>query len=305
MPTPHAEAALRAMTLALGAAQPVLLSGPSGCGKTALLCELARRLGRGASMVKVHLDEQLDSKVLLGSYICSEAAGEFQWQPGVVTQAVAQGRWLLLEDVDRAPVEVMAALSSLLETRVLYVPGRAQALRAAPGFQIWGTLTTSDAATSGAAAAAIAARAVFAASRWQHVHLPRLPPADLVAVVRARYPRVAAAAPYVVRAFRAMVAASGGDYGRGGSSSGSEAAEAPEQLQQAAEAAEAAEELEVVVPAWAVEAEEAEAGAGAEAALQSARAAFGAGRHFSSRDLFKWCARLAATLEAGGLSLPA
>ena len=92
MPTPHAEAALRAMTLALGAAQPVLLSGPSGCGKTALLCELARRLGRGASMVKVHLDEQLDSKVLLGSYICSEAAGEFQWQPGVVTQAVAQVR---------------------------------------------------------------------------------------------------------------------------------------------------------------------------------------------------------------------
>ena len=183
----------------------------------------------------MHLDEQLDSKVLLGSYICSEAAGEFQWQPGVVTQAVAQGRWLLLEDVDRAPVEVMAALSSLLETRVLYVPGRAQALRAAPGFQIWGTLTTSDSATSGAAAAAIAARAVFAASRWQHVHLPRLPPADLVAVVRARYPRVAAAAPYVVRAFRAMVAASGGDYGRGGGSSSSseEEAETPEQLQQA------------------------------------------------------------------------
>ena len=79
--TAHAEAALRAMALSLGAAQPVLLSGPSGCGKTALLGELARRLGRGASMVKVHLDEQLDSKVLLGSYVCSEAAGEFQWQP--------------------------------------------------------------------------------------------------------------------------------------------------------------------------------------------------------------------------------
>ena len=69
------------MALSLGAAQPVLLSGPSGCGKTALLGELARRLGRGASMVKVHLDEQLDSKVLLGSYVCSEAAGAFQWQP--------------------------------------------------------------------------------------------------------------------------------------------------------------------------------------------------------------------------------
>ena len=48
---------------------------------------------------------------------------------------------------------------------------------------------------------------------------------------------------------------------------------------EATEAAEqAAEELDVAVPAWAVEAEEAEAGAGAEVGLQSARAAFGAGR---------------------------
>ena len=33
-------------------------------------------------------------------------SGEFAWQPGVVTQAVADGRWLLIEDVDRAPLEV-------------------------------------------------------------------------------------------------------------------------------------------------------------------------------------------------------
>ena len=223
---------------------------------------------------------------------------------------MAQGRWLLLEDVDRAPVEVMAALSSLLETQVLYVPGRAQALRAAPGFQIWGTLTTSDAVTSGAAASAVAARAVFAPSRWQQVHLPRLPPADLVAIVSARHPRVAAAAPYLVRTFREMVAASGGDYGRAGE------AQPPEAAAGAAEAdvtmggnaasdagaaagveAEAEMAVEVMTPAWVAEVEEAEAGAGAEGALQSARAAFGAGRHFSSRDLLKWCARLQATLS--------
>ena len=60
----------------------------------------------------------------------------------------------------------------------------------------------------------------------------------------------------------------------GGAADG--AAEATEAATEAAE--QAAEELDVAVPAWAVEAEEAEAGAGAEVGLQSARAAFGAGR---------------------------
>jgi len=40
--------------------------------------------------------------------------GEFRWQPGAVTAAVQQGRWVLVEDVDRAPFEVLAALGSLL-----------------------------------------------------------------------------------------------------------------------------------------------------------------------------------------------
>ena len=44
--------------------------------------------------------------------------GEFKWQPGVVTQAVAAGRWLVLEDVDRAPVEVMAAIATLTRIEV-------------------------------------------------------------------------------------------------------------------------------------------------------------------------------------------
>ena len=70
--------------------------------------------------------------MLLGTYVCTEGAGEFVWQPGVVSQAVSQGRWLLLEDVDRAPLEVMAALAPLLEGGSLYLPGRASSLAPPP-----------------------------------------------------------------------------------------------------------------------------------------------------------------------------
>ena len=36
-----------------------------------------------------------------GSYVCGRTAGEFVWQPGIVTQSLLQGRWLVLEDADR------------------------------------------------------------------------------------------------------------------------------------------------------------------------------------------------------------
>lgn len=32
------------------------------------------------------MDEQIDGKTLIGSYVCSEKPGEFRWQPGSLTQ---------------------------------------------------------------------------------------------------------------------------------------------------------------------------------------------------------------------------
>lgn len=34
----------------------------------------------------VHVDDQMDSKSLLGTYIASSVAGEFNWQPGLLCQ---------------------------------------------------------------------------------------------------------------------------------------------------------------------------------------------------------------------------
>lgn len=86
-------------------------------------------------------------QTLLGTYVCSDIPGEFRWQPGALTQAVQQGRWALLEDVDRAPFEVLSAIVSLLERRRLFLPGRGDIVEAAPGFQLFATRTT--AASSG------------------------------------------------------------------------------------------------------------------------------------------------------------
>lgn len=36
--------------------------------------------------VYIHLNEQVDGKTLLGTYVCTEVPGDFRWQPGAVTQ---------------------------------------------------------------------------------------------------------------------------------------------------------------------------------------------------------------------------
>lgn len=73
-------------------------------------------------MLKIHLGDQTDSKLLLGTYMTTSTPGEFRWQAGVLTTAVTEGRWIVFEDIDMAPVEVLAVLLPLLETRYLHIP---------------------------------------------------------------------------------------------------------------------------------------------------------------------------------------
>ena len=135
-------------------ARPGLLEGPPGSGKTTLLRHLARAAGAAHDMVELHLDDAADGKALLGAYVCTDVPGEFRWQAGAVTAAVQQGRWVLIEDVDRAPFEVLAALAPLLEARTLLLPGRARPVVAHPDIQL--LATRSCAVLAGAGAVAVA-----------------------------------------------------------------------------------------------------------------------------------------------------
>lgn len=46
--------------------------------------------------------------MLLGMYRCTDVPGKFVWQPGSLTQAVSKGYWILLEDIDHAPLDVVS-----------------------------------------------------------------------------------------------------------------------------------------------------------------------------------------------------
>lgn len=135
---------LSRLSLAMVVERPILLHGAAGCGKSLLAREAAFMVGGGGQtpLLELHLDDQTDSKSLLGSHTCTDVPGEFAWRPGALTRAAVTGTWVLIEDLDRAPFEVLAALGPLLEGRPLALPGRSKPLRAAPGFRVFGTVTT-------------------------------------------------------------------------------------------------------------------------------------------------------------------
>ena len=76
---------------------------------------------------------------LLGTYVCTDTPGEFIWQPGTLLQAVTNGCWILLEDIDLAAMDVVSVLIPLLESRTLSVPAHGNVVKAASGFQLFAT----------------------------------------------------------------------------------------------------------------------------------------------------------------------
>ncbi|XP_018599206.2 midasin isoform X2 [Scleropages formosus] len=132
---------LRRLALAVASQKAVLLEGPIGCGKTALVEYLAAVTGhvKSPEILKVQLGDQTDSKMLLGMYRCTDIPGKFVWQPGTLTQAVSKGHWILLEDIDHAPLDVISVLLPLMENRKMMIPGRDDCIEVAPGFQFFAT----------------------------------------------------------------------------------------------------------------------------------------------------------------------
>ncbi|KAK4348719.1 hypothetical protein RND71_031474 [Anisodus tanguticus] len=101
------------------------------------------------------MDDQVDGKMLVGTYVCTEQPGEFRWQPGSLTQAVSNGFWVVFEDVDKAPPDVQCILLPLLEGATSFFTGHGEGLseqalylhkvggiRVHEGFRLFSTMTS-------------------------------------------------------------------------------------------------------------------------------------------------------------------
>lgn len=113
---------LRAFTLD----KPILIEGAPGVGKTSLVEQLAKVSGR--KLVRVNLSEQTDMMDLLGSEYPTNSSEsqpnsttdeqstvnsnnedsdedeeiQFRWSDGVLLQAIKEGHWLLIDEMNLA-----------------------------------------------------------------------------------------------------------------------------------------------------------------------------------------------------------
>lgn len=185
VPTPTVQENLHRLGSSLLSPQPLLLIGQAGAGKTSLVMDVAREMGFASSMITLHLNEQTDSKSLLGVYSASAQNGSFRWQPGVLTQAAKEGRWVLIEDLDRAPAEVISVLLPLVENRELVLSSRQERIRCAEGFRVIATVRS----TVNARGEEVAPTATMLGNRlWNKIMIAPLQLEDARQIINHEFP---------------------------------------------------------------------------------------------------------------------
>lgn len=116
---------------------PVLLQGPTSSGKTSLVQYLAEITGH--EFVRINNHEHTDLQEYLGSYI-TDASGRLTFHEGILVKAVRKGYWIVLDELNLAPSDVLEALNRLLDdNRELFIPELQETIRAHPGFMLFAT----------------------------------------------------------------------------------------------------------------------------------------------------------------------
>ena len=121
--TPSATGNLRALARAAAAGHgaPVLLQGPTSVGKTTLVEYLAAATGHRC--VRINNHEHTDVSEYTGSYAADPVTGRLAFVEGVLVRALREGHWIVLDELNLAPPEVLEGLNRLLDdNRELLIP---------------------------------------------------------------------------------------------------------------------------------------------------------------------------------------
>ena len=117
---------------------PVLIQGPTSSGKTSVIEYLARQTGN--RFVRINNHEHTDIQEYIGSYVADPNTGSLVFREGLLVQALRRGDWLVLDELNLAPSDVLEALNRLLDdNRELLIPETQEIVRPHPSFRLFAT----------------------------------------------------------------------------------------------------------------------------------------------------------------------
>ena len=121
----------------LSGRHPVLLQGPTSSGKTTMVAYLAARTGH--KCVRINNHEHTDLQEYVGTYV-TNSAGKLVFQEGALVTAMREGAWVILDELNLAPTEVLEALNRLLDdNRELFIAETLETVKPHPNFMLWAT----------------------------------------------------------------------------------------------------------------------------------------------------------------------
>ncbi|BGP16616.1 hypothetical protein JCM10213_000468 [Rhodosporidiobolus nylandii] len=117
---------------------PVLIQGPTSAGKTSVVEYLARRTGH--RFVRINNHEHTDIQEYVGTYVSDPHSGKLVFQEGVLVRALRRGDWIVLDELNLAPTDVLEALNRLLDdNRELVIPETGEVVTPHPHFMLFAT----------------------------------------------------------------------------------------------------------------------------------------------------------------------
>ncbi|KAK4054525.1 AAA ATPase midasin [Microbotryomycetes sp. JL201] len=117
---------------------PVLIQGPTSAGKTSVVEYLAKRTGH--RFVRINNHEHTDIQEYIGTYVSDPDSGKLVFQEGVLVRALRRGDWIVLDELNLAPTDVLEALNRLLDdNRELVIPETGEVVRPHPHFMLFAT----------------------------------------------------------------------------------------------------------------------------------------------------------------------
>ena len=158
---------------------PVLLQGETSVGKTSLISYLAQLTGN--KCVRVNNHEHTDLQEYVGSYT-ADTSGKLLFREGVLVNAMRKGHWLILDELNLAPSEVLEALNRLLDdNRELFITETQETVRAHPRFLLFATQNPPGGNYGGRKQLSRAFR-----NRFVELHFDEIPPNELEIILQRR-----------------------------------------------------------------------------------------------------------------------